>query len=126
MSNSTKSNTDISIKFFRSFRSNLLIKFAFIISSPLYAIVICDNANIKTYSINGQFLKTINVNAKTLGTLKDPDLNDLIYYVEEERVVLLSTPDLRSLSEMDISDYLQIFGNYVIFKNWVGVIGRLD
>lgn len=68
----------------------------------MYAIVICDNGSIKTYSINGQLLKSININAKFIELTKDPDLHDLVYYLDDDKVVLLSTPDLRALSELEI------------------------
>jgi hypothetical protein len=57
-----------------------------------------DNANIKVYSVNGQFLKSTNCNIKGAFMIKDNELNDYMYYFEEERIVLLSLPDLRYVS----------------------------
>jgi len=56
----------------RSFKNNLKIIYAQIITSPLYSIVIVDNASIKSYSINGQFIKSQSCNAKSeINILKD-------------------------------------------------------
>ncbi len=86
------------VKFFRSFLNPISIKASLIVNSPLFSIIIFDNANIRVYSINGQFIKTIPCNAKYVGRFKDFDLNNIVFYIEDERAVCLSTPDLRNIS----------------------------
>lgn len=71
-------------------------------SSPLYCIVIIDNANIRTYSINGQFMKKVACSAKQSGRFKDMDLQDVLYVVEEDKIVGFSIPDLRSITIMEL------------------------
>lgn len=51
--------------------------------SPLYSIILIDNANIKSYSINGQFIKHINNSAKNFGNFKDLELHDVFYTIDE-------------------------------------------
>lgn len=82
----------------RSYKNNLKLRQSYIVTSPLYGIIMIDNAHIKVYSINGQFLKSSNCNIKNAIMIKDNELNDYMYYFEEERVVLLSLPDLRCVS----------------------------
>jgi hypothetical protein len=66
---------------------------------PLFCLAIFDNAQIKIFSINGQFMKSFSCNAKYFGRMKDSDLNGILFYFEDTRMVCLSTPDLRSISE---------------------------
>jgi hypothetical protein len=51
--------------------------------SPLYTIILIDNANIKSYSINGQFIKSISNCSKYYGRFKDYYLHDVFYAVDE-------------------------------------------
>ena len=90
------------IKFFRSFRISIPIKASFILTSPLFSIAIIDNANIRTYSINGQFIKKIASNAKNYGRFFNDTATTEIYTVEEDRIVCFSTPDLRSVSILEL------------------------
>ena len=105
------------MKFFRSFRISIPIKAAFILSSPLFSIAIIDNANIRTYSINGQFIKKISSNAKHYGRFVDSDMQDVLYTVEEDRVVCFSVPDLRSISILELEEYEQIQGRLIVNRN---------
>ena len=89
-------------KFFRSFKSNIPIKACFILNSPLFCIAIIDNANIKIYSINGQFIKKISSNAKHYGRFVDSDLQDVLYTIEDEKILCFSIPDLRSISILEL------------------------
>lgn len=59
------------VRFFRSFKNALPIKSAFIADSPLYSLLICDNAHVKVYSINGQFIKSLACNPKAVFRMKD-------------------------------------------------------
>lgn len=62
----------ISFKLMRGFKNNLKILKAVIVTAPLYSILIVDNANIKCYSINGQFIKSYSCNVKgNIRILKD-------------------------------------------------------
>ena len=102
------------LKFFRSFYSPLPIKAAFIVSSPLISVVIVDNANIKTYSINGQFIKGIFSNAANLkkyGRFKDNELHDVFYTAEEDRIICYSMPDLRSISVLELPEEYEFVGD---------------
>lgn len=72
------------------------------VGSPLYAMILIDNANIKSYSINGQFIKSICNTAKFYSRFKDCHLHDILYAVDEDRVIAFSTPDLRNVSIMDV------------------------
>ena len=76
-----KMQTSPFIKFFRTFQNNILIRASFIADNPLYCILIIDNANIKIYSINGQFIKSISCNAKYFYRLRDKHLNWLLCLV---------------------------------------------
>lgn len=51
--------------------------------SPLYTMILIDNANIKSYSINGQFIKNITSSGKYFGRFKDGQLHDVFYTVDE-------------------------------------------
>lgn len=65
--------------------------------SPLYTIILIDNANIKSYSINGQFIKNMTSSAKYYGRFKDGQLHDVFYAIDEDKAICLSVPDLRSI-----------------------------
>jgi hypothetical protein len=67
-------------------------------TSPLYTIILIDNANIKSYSINGQFIKSINSSAKYYDRFKDSQLHDVFYAIDEDKVICYSIPDLRNIS----------------------------
>jgi hypothetical protein len=73
----------MTIKFFRSFYNALPLKASYIMCSPLYTIILIDNANIKSYSINGQFIKSISNCSKYYGRFKDYYLHDVFYAVDE-------------------------------------------
>ena len=56
----------------RSFRNNLTISRTEIITTPLYSVIIMDNAGIKSYSINGQLIKSQSVTVKgNINIIKD-------------------------------------------------------
>jgi hypothetical protein len=60
------------LEFIRSFRNNLKVLKCQLLTSPLYCVVMVDNACIKTYSINGQLIKSQHCNCKgSLKILKD-------------------------------------------------------
>jgi hypothetical protein len=84
--------------------------------SPLYTIILIDNANIKSYSINGQLIKTINNSAKHYGRFKDYQLHDVFYAIDEDTVICLSVPDLRNISILELPYYEHIMDQYVIRK----------
>lgn len=87
--------------------------------SPLYCVVLIDNANIKVYSINGQFIRSITCCAKYYSRMQDRDLNDLLCVSEEERITCLSIPDLRSISILEMPEYCSHIyeGGYIRSKN---------
>lgn len=92
--------------------------------SPLYTILLIDNANIKSYSINGQFIKSISNNAKYYGRFRDYQLHDIFYGVDEEKVVAYSVPDLRNVSILDLPDTCDhVCENYLIGKQAIMEIG---
>jgi hypothetical protein len=64
-----------------------------------------DNANIKSYSINGQLIKTISSNAKFYNRFRDHQLHDVFYAIDEDKVICFSVPDLRFISILDLPDY---------------------
>ncbi len=84
--------------------------------SPLYTIILIDNANIKSYSINGQFIKSISNCSKYYGRFKDYYLHDVFYAVDEQSVICLSVPDLRNISILELPTYDHIVDQYVIRK----------
>lgn len=94
----TNNQTKVSIKFFRSFYNSIPLKASYIMTSPLYSIILIDNANIKSYSINGQFIKSINSVAKYYGRFKDSQLHDVFYAVDDDKIICFSIPDLRNIS----------------------------
>ena len=65
------------IRFFRSFENSLPIKRAFIADSPLYCILLYDNAHLKIYSINGQLMRSLSWTVKGVQRMFDTDLNSL-------------------------------------------------
>lgn len=74
--------------------------------SPLYTLITVDNANIKSYSINGQLIRSIsNTNAKYYGRFKDHQLHDVFYAIDEDKVIAFSNPDLRFISILDLFNY---------------------
>lgn len=101
----TSNESKIFIKFFRSFYNPLPIKASYIATSPLYSIIIIDPANIKSYSINGQFIKSINNNSRFNGMFKDFHLHDVFYAIDEDRIICLSIPDLRNINILELPEY---------------------
>jgi hypothetical protein len=51
-------------------------------TSPLYTILLIDNASIKSYSINGQFIRSISNSAKYYGRFRDSQLHDVFYAID--------------------------------------------
>lgn len=119
----TNNTTKMQIKFFRSFYNPLSLKTSFIMNSPLYSIVLIDNANIRCYSINGQLIKSISHASKYYGRFYDSQLHNVLYAIDEQKIVCFSIPDLRNVSIMELTDYEYIFGNYLVSKNWICEIG---
>ena len=93
------------------------------VDAPLYALVLWDKANVRVYSINGQLLRVLPCSPRNLHPLRDRDLNSLFCVEEEGRLVLLSTPDLRCISELETSGALQVCGDMVIFEKAIHFIG---
>lgn len=54
--------------------------------------------------------------------LKDRELNSLFCVVEEGRMLLLSTPDLRCISELEVGGALQIFEDMVVYEKSIHII----
>jgi hypothetical protein len=54
--------------------------------------------------------------------LKDRELNSLFCVVEEGRLLLLSTPDLRCISELEIGGALQVLEGMVIYEKAIHFI----
>lgn len=54
--------------------------------------------------------------------LKDRELNSLLCVVEEGRLLLLSTPDLRCISELEMGGALQIFDDMVVYEKSIHII----
>ena len=114
------------MEFIRSFKNPLKVLSAYIITSPLYSLILVDNAGIKCYSINGQFIKLLSCNPKSgLFVLRDNEMNEFVYFLEDERIVVMSTPDLRSVSEMEIgAKCLGLRGDgLLVFEEWIGKVG---
>lgn len=101
------------IVFFRSFVSNLQIKRSFICKCPLYCIVLIDNSNIRCYSINGQFIKSVACSGSLYGRLEDNSNNDIIYAMDEDKIVGFSVPDLRNVTMLEFTDVDWIFDRLV-------------
>lgn len=74
-------------------------------ASPLYTIILIDNANIKSYSINGQFIKSVNNSAKYYGRFRDNQLHDVFYAIDEDKIICYSIPDLRNISIFDLPEH---------------------
>lgn len=92
--------------------------------SPLYTLIIIDNANIKSYSINGQLIKTINNNnAKFYHRFRDHQLHDVFYAVDEDKVICFSIPDLRFISILDLPECEYVIDQYILHKNCIQEIG---
>lgn len=72
--------------------------------SPLFGLVIYDNLGIKCYGANGQLLAyvTTSTSVNELVLVRDSSLHDIIVYLEEDKLIGLSTPDLRRISMVDI------------------------
>ena len=96
----SKTSATIYVRFFRSFKNHLNVRGAFIADCPLYSLVLWDNAHIKVYSINGQLIKTIPCSPSTITPLRDKERNCLFCVQEDNRMILLSSPDLRCLCEL--------------------------
>lgn len=79
--------------------------------------ILIDNANIKSYSINGQFIKSINSAARYYGRFKDSQLHDVFYAVDDDKIICYSVPDLRNISILELPDCEQVIGNYIIHKS---------
>lgn len=105
------------VKFFRSFKNPIPVKGALIVDSPLYSLVLYDNANIRVYSINGQLIRSCSCNAKTICRIVDAEMNHFLLLIEEERLLCLSTPDLRCISELEVRNVVDSFGNLLVFAN---------
>ena len=88
------------VRFFRSFCNPLPVKGAFLADSPLYSLLLYDNAHLKVYSINGQLIRTCSWAVKGVQRMTDAELSSVFCIHEEGRLMLVSTPDLRCLSEL--------------------------
>jgi hypothetical protein len=110
------------VRFFRSFRNSLVVRGAFLADIPLYCLVLFDKANVKIYSINGQLIKTLSCNPKRLFPLRDRELNSLFCVVEDARLLLLSTPDLRCISELEVGGSMQVLEEMVIYEKAIHFI----
>lgn len=99
-----KPNRKPHIKFFRSLRNRSRINGAVIVESPLFAVIIYDNLGVKCYSANGQLLASAATpsSVNELVLVKDSSLHDIVVYLEEDKLIGLSTPDLRRISMIDV------------------------
>lgn len=112
------------VEFIRSFKNNSKIIYAMIVTCPLYSLIIIDNASIKSYSINGQFIKQQHCSAKSQPVvIKDCEMNEYVCVGEEERMVVMSTPDLRAISELEVGDYLGMEKRVLVYESKVCVVG---
>lgn len=92
------------VKFFRSFKNKIKVNGAVIVESPLFSVVLFDNLGLKCYSINGKLITTLptSTSVQRVNTLKDPSLHDVIVLHDDNRLLCVSTPDLRRLSYIDV------------------------
>ena len=99
-----KSDRKPKVKFFRSFRNRSRVNGLIIVESPLFGIVIYDNLGVKCYGANGQLLAsaTTSSSVNELVLVKDGSLHDVVVYLEDDKLIGLSTPDLRRISMLDI------------------------
>lgn len=56
----------------------------------------------------------------------DSELHSLFVIYEEGKLTLVSTPDLRSLSQIDIPEAMQVVEGAVIYKNRIELIDCLN
>jgi hypothetical protein len=105
------------VRFFRSFENSLPVRGAFLADSPLYCLLLYDNAHLKVYSVNGQLIRSAGWAVKGIQRMTDAELNSLFCVFEEGRLMLVSTPDLRCLSELEIGGAMQVFDRVVVYKN---------
>jgi hypothetical protein len=54
--------------------------------------------------------------------MKDKELNSLFCVEEEARLLLLSTPDLRCISELEIGGALQVIGDMIVYEKAIHFI----
>ncbi len=112
------------IHFIRTLKNPLPITHAALITSPLYSIILTDNASVRCYSINGQFIKQQHCSAKgDLTVMKDGDMNEYVCFYEEDRIVVMSTPDLRMIGEIELGEGVSVQGRLLVWEDKVGVIG---
>jgi hypothetical protein len=89
-----------------------------IVESPLFGLVIYDNLGIKCYGINGQIIATVNTPSSVyeVSLVKEPFLHDIVTYVEEDKLIGLSTPDLRKICMTDIPQPIKYTSGLLMLK----------
>lgn len=100
---------------------------ALLVESPLFSLVIYDNLGIRCYGVNGQIISTISTNASVeeVSVLKDHFLHDILVHVEEDKLVALSTPDLRRISMVELDrSVLRGFGLAMVRADGLQIYGK--
>ena len=50
-------------------------------------------------------------------------MNEYVCFCEDERVVVMSTPDLRMVGEVEVGEGVRVEGRVVVWEDKVGVVG---
>jgi hypothetical protein len=67
-------------------------------------------------------MKVLPCSPKKIHQMKDKELNSLFCVEEEARLLLLSTPDLRCISELEIGGALQVIGDMIVYEKAIHFI----